>query len=273
MPAIQLARLKIQVTDLLTYFTEPTEFIRELHTMLDFYADRTRRSGQSGKPKPLIQAYNVPRQVIRRIESDIVPLVVADPESALQLADQLWEDAWYECRLLAIAILGLLPPDPIELIVERLQAWGRDCRENTLLDALLDKGTTPFLTEYPDEYFLLIKSMLTSGDLPSRKMGLKAMPALIQNPEFENLPALYRLLAPLVRESASVLETDIIQVVRTLGQRSPQETAFFLQQNLNSPHKSGLGIITRRSLDVFPPELEETLRAVLRERVRTSNGA
>ena len=273
MPAIQLARLKIQVTDLLAYFSEPIEFLRELHTMLDFYADRTRRSGQSGKPKPLIQAYNVPQQVMRRIESDIAPLVAAGPEDALLLGDQLWLDAWYESRLLAIAILGMLPPDPIDLIVERLQAWGRDCRENVLLDALLDKGATPFLTEHPDEYFFFVENMLTSGNLPSRKIGLKAMPALIQNPEFENLPALYRLLSPLVRESASALETDIIQVVRTLGQRSPQETAYFLQKNLNSPHKSGLSIITRQSLDVFPPELGETLRTVLRESLRISNGA
>ena len=54
MPAIQLARLKIQVTELLKYFSVPKDFLRELHAMLDFYADRTRRSGQSGKPRPLI---------------------------------------------------------------------------------------------------------------------------------------------------------------------------------------------------------------------------
>ena len=40
MPAIQLARLKIQVTDLLTHFSDPTNFVTELHTLLDFYADR-----------------------------------------------------------------------------------------------------------------------------------------------------------------------------------------------------------------------------------------
>lgn len=272
MPAIQLARLKIQVTELLTHFTEPADFLRELHAMLDFYADRTRRSGQSGKPKPLIQAYNVPRQVMRRIESDISPLVAADPKNTLALADHLWADNWFESRLLAIAILGMLPPDSTNVIVERLQVWGKDCREDALLDALLDTGAAPIRSEFPDEYFLLVENWLSSGDLPSRKVGLSALPALIQNPEFENLPALYRLLAPLVRDSASALETDLIGVVRSLGRRSPQETAYFLQQNLKAPHKTGLGVIIRRSLDVFPPELEESLRAVLRDRMRASNG-
>lgn len=272
MPAIQLARLKIQVTELLTYFTAPDDFLREMHAMLDFYADRTRRSGQSGKPKPLIQAYGVPRQVMRRIESDLTPLVIADPESALLLADQLWLDAWYESRLLAIAVLGLLPPDPVDVIVDRLQTWGKGCRDDALLETLLDKGAAPIRTEFSDEYFGLVENWLSSRDLSSRKVGLRAMPALIQNPEFENLPALYRLLAPLVRESASALEMDLIHVVRALGERSPQETTFFLQQNLKAPHKSGLGVITRRSLDVFPPELEESLREILRERMRASNG-
>ena len=241
MPAIQLARLKIQVTELLTHFTVPVDFVRELHRMLDFYADRTRRSGQSGKPKPLIQAYNVPRQVMRRIESDITPMVIADPESALLLADQLWLDAWYESRILAIAILGMLPPEPTDVILERLQAWGRGCRDDALLATLLDKGAAPIRTEFSNEYFLLVENWLTSGDIPSRKVGLRAMPALIQNPDFQNLPVLFRLIAPSVRESTSALEADLIQVVRALGRRSPQETAYFLQQNLKASHKSGLG--------------------------------
>ncbi len=252
MPAIHLARLKIQITELLTHFTEPSDFLRELHTLLDFYADRTRRPGRSGKPKPLIQAYNVPRQVMRRIYSDIAPLVVADPENALVLADQLWTDPWYESRLLAVSILGILPPCPISVIVERLQAWGKTCREDALLDALLDDGAVQVRSEFPEEYFFLVEGWLTDGDKLSGKLGLRAMPALILNPEFENLPALFRLLGPLVRESSSALETDLIQAVRALGQRSPQETAFFLQQNLNAPHKSGLTLIIRRSLDVFP---------------------
>jgi hypothetical protein len=136
----------------------------------------------------------------------------------------------------------------------------------------LDKGAEPLRSNFPSEYFSLIENWLASGDVPSRKVGLRAIPALVENPEFENLPALYRLLAPLVRESTSSLEADLIRVVRALGRRSSQETAYFLQQNLKAPHKSGLGVITRKSLDVFPPELEESLRAVLRERMRVSNG-
>ena len=140
MPAIHLARLKIQITELLTHFERPVDFVRELHALLEFYADRTRRLGQSGKPKPLSQAYNVPRQVMRRIKSDIRKLVVDDSESAQALADQLWVDSWFECRLLAVNILGMFPLDPPSIVEGRLQSWGKDCREDTLLEALLEDG-------------------------------------------------------------------------------------------------------------------------------------
>ena len=270
MPAIQLARLKLQVSELLTYYADPVDFVRELHTLLNFYADRTRRPGRTGKPRPLIQAYNVPRQVLRRVESDLTPQVFAEPDKALALADQLWADAWFECRLLAISILGLIPLDNPEIIVDHLQTWGKTCREDALLDALLETGAEGLRSESPDAFLQLVELWLTNGDLPSRKIGLRALPALIANPQFDNLPAIYRLLTPLLREAASALESDLTRAVRALGERSPQETAYFLRQNLIAPHKSGLAVITRATLDIFPAEFEEMLRAVLRERMRTS---
>lgn len=268
MPAIQLARLKIQTTELLAYFDEPSDFLRELHVLLGFYADRTRRPGQSGKPKPLIQAYNVPRQVMRRIYSDITRLVDDDPKSAMVLADQLWDDSWFECRLLAINILGILPLKPPSQVVTRLRKWGETCREDALLDDLLKDGAKKIREEMPNEFQLLVEEWLSISDTSSLKLGLRAIPALVTNPAFENLPVFYRLLAPLVRESASVLEIDLLRAVRALGQRSPQETVYFLKQNLIAPHKSGLAVIVRRSLDVFPPDLQEYLREVLRGQMR-----
>ena len=268
MPAIQLARLKIQVTDLLAYFDDPAGFIAEFHSLLNFYADRTRRPGRSGRPKPLIQAYNVPRQIMRRIENDLTPLVDADSQGALVLSDQLWADPWYESRRLAISILGMISPEQPDLIVDHLQTWGKSCREDALLDALLDVGAAALRKENPDEFLKLVEYWLTSEDKISRKIGLRALPALILLPQFENLPTIYRILAPLLRDASSTLEVDLVRAIRALGERSPQETAFFLKQNLMAPHKAGMTTIIRSSLTAFPSELATMLRAELRERIR-----
>jgi hypothetical protein len=114
----------------------------------------------------------------------------------------------------------------------------------------------------------MVEDWLSDPETSSRKLGLRSLPTLVKNPSFENLPIIYRLLAPLVRDTSSALESDLIVVIRVLGQRSPQETTFFLQQNLIAPHKAGLALITRRSLDVFPADLQESLREVLREQTR-----
>ena len=270
MPAIQPARLNAQVSDLLVHFAEPEAFIRALHTLLDFYADRTRRPGLTGKPQPLIQAYNVPRQVLRRIEAGLLPRAEADPQAARALADALWADAWFESRMLAIYLLGALPLTQADAIAERLQTWGQTCRDETLVDALLARGAARLRLEDPDGFLLQVERWFRSAEAPSRQLGLRAIPGLVANPEFENLPTLYRLLTPSLRAAESSLDGDLLRAVRALGQRSPRETAYFLQKNLQVPHKSGLEVIIRRSLDVFPPELAEMLRADLRARRLTS---
>jgi hypothetical protein len=268
MPAIQLARLKIQISKLLTFFDSPSDFILELHVIFEFYADRTRRPGQSGKPKPLIQAYNVPRQVMRRLYSDISSFVVDDPEGGIELADRLWEDSWFECRLLAINILGCLPIMDHELVVARLSRWGRSCKEDVLIDALLQDGAIKIRREMPDDFQILVEEWLSISETPLKKLGLRAIPPLVENQKFDNLPVFYRLLAPLLRESSTTLEIDLLRAIRALGRRSPQETAYFLEQNLIAPHKSGTTVIVRRSIDVFPTEVQAQLREVLRNRMR-----
>ena len=53
MPAIQLTRLRLQTAGLAESFANPQAFVRGLHDLLDYYADRTHRPGQSGAPAPL----------------------------------------------------------------------------------------------------------------------------------------------------------------------------------------------------------------------------
>ena len=65
MPAIQPARLKQQAVLLAQQFDNPVAYVRSLHHLLDFYADRAHRPGQSGKPAPLTSAYRVHPPVLR----------------------------------------------------------------------------------------------------------------------------------------------------------------------------------------------------------------
>jgi hypothetical protein len=81
---------------------------------------------------------------------------------------------------------------------------------------------------------------------------------------FENLPAVYRSLGPALKKADKGLRSSLIEVVRSLAQRSPQETAFFLRQTLSKNKTRTLTQIIRRSLEEFPPEIEKSLRTALK---------
>jgi len=264
MPAIQPARLKIEISKIVAHFGAPVEFVRAIHDLFDFYADRTHRPGRGGKPFSLVRAYNVPRQVLRQIEVELAPKAAVDPERALVLADAIWQENYLECRLLAIAILGEIPPDPPEQVVERIQAWGRECGEDRQLDASLIVGLARIRKETPELFLRILETWITSHDLASQKVGLRVLPPLVKDVSFENLPAVFHMITPLVRNVDTVLEVDLLAVLHALAQRSPQETAYFLRQSLAISDQPGIASLVWQSLYSFPPEIETSLRELLR---------
>ena len=131
MPAIQPVRLKRQSALLVEQFNNPAAFIRSLHHLLDFYADRVHRPGQAGEPSPLIQAYRVKPPILRQILMDLEPLAKEKPDQALELCDQLWEQPYLEFRHLSASILGVIPLSSSAAILERVRGWIRQDTEDS----------------------------------------------------------------------------------------------------------------------------------------------
>jgi hypothetical protein len=267
MPAINPVRLKIQVTELVELSADPEQFLGALHSLLDFYADRSRRPGKSGRKASILRAYHAPRQVLKQIEKELVSIAASDFEIILTLIDVLWQEPWLECRLIAISLLECIPPKPPAPGFARLREWGKDCREEQLRTALLEVGVSRLRVETPDQFLNLVETWLTSADFASRKLGLRAIALLPQEQDFENLPLLYRLIAPLVREPDSRLEQDLLDVVSALARRSPNETLYFIRQNLSASRHPGLAWLARNTIKSFPVEQQSVLRSLLRERM------
>ncbi|MBM3145108.1 MAG: DNA alkylation repair protein [Chloroflexi bacterium] len=267
MPAIHPSRLNAQVEELTGHFDSPKKFVSALHYLLDFYADRTRRPGQVIDSAPLLHGHQVAAPVLRRIERGLINKVGADPEAALVLADALWAERWVETRLLAISILGQVPPHPAERITGRAKAWGAACKEDKIIEALASMGLERLRREARDELIELIENWLASAERPQVLIGLKALPSLVGIEDFGNLPLVFRWIGPLVRKADREIRDDLAIVLRLLAKRSPRETIYFLRQSLaasDSPHT--IKLIRRVSNDL-PKELSSTLRLELRQRV------
>jgi hypothetical protein len=266
MPAIQLARLKIQSVRLAENFADPQAFVHELHGLLDFYADRTRRPGMAGEPSPLLPAYNVPPQVIRQVERELAPFAIQDTQAALALGDRLWSEDCLECRLLAIALLGMVPSTPAGPVLERAGAWAMQETDARLLKTLFATGLQRLRQEDPDRYLVQISEWINSEQLFTQGLGLQAILPLVASQEFSNVPAIFRLITSLVRSAPVRLRPDLVDILRHLSQRSPQETVFFLRQNLAiKTDNPGTAWLARKCLSALPPESQASLRSALRE--------
>lgn len=260
-PAIQPARLKKQASLLAENFTDPEEFVRQLHQILDLYANRTYRHGQAGEPPPLITAYNVPSPVLRQISQKLVPHAASEPQQALALCDSLWAQPYLEFRLLSGTLLGYISPIPADTIINRIQTWILPDTEERLINALLSQGLNRLRKEKFLDLIHLIEKWLTSENDFYQKLGLRALLPIALDPNQDNLPILYRLIQPLTQNSSTDLHPEVLDVLEALANRSPKETAFFLHQTLYLSNSPDTPWFTRQLLGCFPHESKKYLRA------------
>jgi hypothetical protein len=264
MPAIQLARLRQSSAQLIQLFEQPKGFVRNLHSLLNDYANRTHRPGQSGEPAPLLESYNVPKPVIRQILTDTRPLAVENSEAALNLCDELWNESYFEFRFLAAAILGQITPDPPEPVLERVIRWSDQISDVQLMEVLFDRGLNRIKLEKPEYLIDQIDRWLDDPNTAVKKIGLQALIPLVRSANFENLPIFFRYITPLVRELPSALRIDMRDVVMELSIRSPVETAYFLRQLISLSSSANAAWLARQNLRHFPPDVQKSLRNLLR---------
>ena len=263
MPAIDLARLKKQTAYLADVFGEPAVFLRELLEVLEFYVNRSLRS-QSVAPSSVLPTYRTPVVVLRQIEKELGPVAEGQPLRALELADALWDEGWLETKLLAAFLLGRIPPQE-ERLLARLTAWTQAVRDPEVRAALLTTSLTRLRKETPDLFLVLVKEWLHPARQRMWSNGVQALVPLIASPDFDNLPPIFELVEPILKAAPGALQFDLQELIATLFEASPDETTYFLQQILKETKSPLPAIALRRMIPDLPPELQTSLREILRE--------
>jgi hypothetical protein len=264
MPAIRPVILKKQSALLADEFGQPEVYLRSLHHLLDQYANRAYRPGQAGKPKPLLEAYDVPQPVMRQLLLDLEPKARQEPETALALCRALWDESYLETRLLAAGLLGKIPTLP-DQILSQLKSFLDTAANDQVISTLLNQGLAWLRKTQPDWIIDQARDWLASSETIDQTLGLRILQPLIADPGFENLPVIFKLLASFTCEAPSALRQDLVDVVETLARRSPRETAFFLRESLGFSMCTTTAWLTRQVLPAFPPEVQAGLRQSLRQ--------
>jgi hypothetical protein len=264
MPAINLARLKIQAARLAEKFGEPQAFLLSLNELLGFYTNRTIRASQIAQ-RLSVPTYQTPRPVLRQIESELVVLIENQPDEAIKLSDTLWKAGSLESRLLATYLLGNLPPGRAISALTRLPDWLKQSKDKEIRFALVTDAFARLRREYPEAFFSILEGWLGSPQSTMQIWGMQALIPLLQDPQFENLPAIFRILHPSILAASPATQLDLQACLAALERFSLTETIAFLREILWGNPGAGMLRIFRRILPGLSPDLQEALRETLRE--------
>jgi hypothetical protein len=201
---------------------------------------------------------------MRQITIELDPHVAEHPQEALILSDALWLQPYFEFRYLAAYLLSQIPMEYTDHILERIVRWSDPLPEVRLLTALMEFGTKQLRFNAPEALIEQIEIWLRDADPRHQKTGLNALIPIITSGDFENIPAFYRLLAPLARNIPEELREDIRDVMMALARRSPVETAYYLGQFMETTGSQDSAWLARQCMPLFPKQSQDTLRWKLR---------
>ncbi len=265
MPAINLAQLNKEAARLADLFDEPAAFIRELREMLESYVNRTLRTRDLVAPSSTLPTYRTPPAVMRHIENMLRPLAKENPDQALVLADELWDEGHLETRLLAAYLLGLIPPEEGRLLA-RLTVWTQKVRDPNVRGSLLTHSLARLRKEAPQDFISLITEWLYPHRQQFWSNGLQALLPLISDPNFDNLPPIFDIFEPVLKAAPTIVQVDIEKTIQALYAASPTETTYFIKTVIRNTEDRKAATMLRRLFPDFPPELQQSLQQELKAR-------
>jgi hypothetical protein len=264
MPAIQLSKLKNQINQVVAQFNHPDIFLHELRGLSEFYANRVHRVGLMGEPEPIQNHFNLPKPFLRQLQLAIIDLPAIYPDEAVTLARKLWNQPYYEFQLLSAYLLGFVPITRATEVLHIIQQFALSCQDKNILMELAEASSNKIGHEHPD---LLLKQIEEWMDCPEKnlnRLGLYALAKVSDEKDFENLPGVFTLIAPLTRKIDKRFKNEILQVVISITKRSPTETAYLLKNNWTIFNQPDTAWLIRQCLEYFPAELRKSLQEIIR---------
>ncbi len=264
MPAVQLIKLNQQINSLTQHFADPIAFRNEVETLLVRYADLTYKPGQAVRQSSLaVSSYRTSPIVLRKLGQRMAVLAAHNPEIALAAADHLWQAEQAEMRQLAAVLIGNLPEVFSGEVLKRLQAWPVTGIDVSQMGSLFEQSSIQLRRSEPNQLLELIRSWLNAPDVGMVRLGVIAITTLVSDHDFENLPAVYNAVSPLLAIPPDELKHELRALLVQLAHRSPTETGYYLRQVMGSNPSPELTRLVRRVLPEFPEEIQNRMRSLL----------
>ncbi|MFH2103989.1 MAG: hypothetical protein ABIJ39_11615 [Chloroflexota bacterium] len=264
MPAIDIAELAARTAILAGLFSQPEAFVRSLHELLDSYTNRTVRSPRFTY-RASIPSYRTPRPVLRKIESILAPLLDQHPADAVVLTSALWDAGYLETRLIAARALGMIPSVNAISTFARLPDWLSQNKDSLIQRSLLTDSFSRIRRENPGAFLLILDGWINTHDSKQQGWALSAIIPLLEDPHFEDLPSLFKIIRPAVLDVSPMTQLELQHCLAVMEKRFIVETAHFLREVVRENPNPELLRTLRRILLNLSLALREGLRETLRQ--------
>jgi len=265
MPAIQLSQLTNQIEVLLHLWEQPDLLLARLVDMLEYYADHLYQSAEQTRTTPTLLVYRIPPIVLRHMERAFSHAATDQPQTALAISDILWQHGYAETLDLAAAILGGLPKPYHPQVIQRLSTWVKLDLPAGLLTDLIELATRQVRLHSLADWLANLNEWLQAEQPATQQFALLALQPLIQDPKFENLPFIYRVMTPFIQNPPAGFVPELVDLIASLAQRSPAETTYFIRQLVTPSTSTETLRLLRRALPGLPEKARISLSPLLRE--------
>lgn len=269
MPAINLTHLRARFNLLLQQINEPEVFIHGLREVYAFHADLTHPAGDSPTGVFTLPAFNTPLLLTSEVIKLLSPFCNERPQLMLRIIDLLWQEAEIELRELAAELLGKLPQEQFHEVIHRIQKWSLVESDAELLPYLHQHASAAIRSEAADLWLEVLDGWNSASEPWLAKLALDGTLPLIDDPAFDNLPAIFTFISPLILNPEAENQYEVLRVINHLARRSEVETVYFLKQVMSLSTAPGMGRFLRRAVELFSPPMQQSLRAAMRERQLT----
>ena len=259
MPAVDPQRLRREAERVAAAAGDPARLRRAVLELLEFYADRTRRPAASGRANTAYRAFGAPRAVVTALGRTLSARLGGAAAGRLEAAAALWEADYREVRVLAAGLLEPLAGDGIAGWVE---ARGRACDDPEVLSALAGPALSGWRAASPAAALERLEDWTHAPEAGLRALGLLGLAAALEEPGFDDVPAVFRLLSRLAPPPQGEPHRAYAALLTRLARRSPRETSRLLLDGL-ALRRPGMAAAVRSVLPALPTAQRERLGRAL----------
>lgn len=257
MPAVNPAVLDDKLDTIFSNRVRSGAFKREIESLLNFYADRTKRSTAVAAVLETADTLHVPKPVLRTLCAKIHQRGCRVEDEWLQAAGELWNSGLREMRLVSICMLKEAPQEKVLMTASR---WAAESDDPKVLKSLASEGIHRVRSSDPTSILALSDGWI--ADERTRAFALIALQKQVEEGVVADLSEIFALisrLTPVVRGHAL---DALRQLLSTLGRSSPAETTAFLIDEIQAGETRTSRLIQSLSDDFAEPFKSQLLSAL-----------